>query len=65
MSGDIPVESDDIKNYTVLVSNIDIEPNSNIIALKNKHREMWKRNRPCVIRFHKVSKLKNPEEHYL
>ena len=26
---------------------------------------MRKRNRPCVICFHKVSKLKNPEEHYL
>ena len=26
---------------------------------------MWKRNRPCVIRFHKVSKPKNPEEHNL
>ena len=63
-SGYVPVESDDIKSYTVLVSNIDdIEPN--IIALKNKHGEMWKHNRPCIIRFHKVSKLKNPEEHYL
>ena len=27
--------------------------------------EMQKCNRPCVIHFHKVSKLKNPEEHYL
>ena len=26
---------------------------------------MWKRNRPCVICFHKVSKPKNPEEHNL
>ena len=25
---------------------------------------MRKRSRPCVIRFHKVSKLKSPEEHY-
>ena len=27
--------------------------------------EMQKHNIPCVIRFHKVSKLKNPEKHYL
>ena len=26
---------------------------------------MRKCSRPCVIRFHKVSKLKSPEEHYL
>ena len=64
-SGDVPVDSDDIKGYTVPVSMIDdTEPNSSI-ALKNKHGEMRKRNRPCVIRFHKVSELKNPEEHYL
>ena len=65
-SGDVPLESDDIKSYTVSVSNIDdIEPNVNMIALKNKHGEMRKRNGLCVIHFHKVSKLKNPEEHYL
>ena len=62
----MPVDSDDIKSYTVPVSNIDdIEPNLNIIGLKNKHGEMREHNRPCVIRFHKVSELKNPEEHYL
>ena len=26
---------------------------------------MRKRSRPCVVRFHKVSKLKSPEEHYI
>ena len=63
-SGDVPVKSDDIKSYTVPVSNIDyIEPNPNIIALKNKHGEMRKCNKPFVVHFHKVSKLKNPEEH--
>ena len=65
-SDDVPVESDDIKSYTIPVSNFDdIDPNSNMIALKIKHGEMRKLNRPCVICFHKVSKLKNPEEHYL
>ena len=65
-SGDVPVESDDIKDNTVLVSNIDdIQPNRNVIALKNMHGEMPKCNRHCVICFHKGSKLKNPEEHYM
>ena len=65
-SGNVPLESDDIKSYTVPVSNIDdIESNPNIIALKNKHGEMRKLNRPCVICFLKFLKLKNPEEHYL
>lgn len=49
-SGDIPVEPDKIKGYTIPVSNIDdVEPNSLSliqIVLKNKHGEMWKRNRP-------------------
>ena len=58
-SGDIPIESDEIKSYTIPVSNIDdIEPNPSIIFLRNKHGKMRKCNRPCVIRFHKVSKLK-------
>ena len=39
--------------------------NTNISVLKNGLGKMWKRSRPCVIRFHKVSKLKSPEEHYL
>ena len=36
-----------------------------IIVLKNELGEMRKRSRPCVIRFHKVPKLKSPEEYYL
>ena len=28
-------------------------------------KSLWKRNQPFVIRFHKSSKLKTPEEHYL
>ena len=28
-------------------------------------KSLWKRNQPFVIRFHKLSKLKTPEEHYL
>ena len=39
--------------------------NPNIIVLKNELGEMRKRSRTCVIRFHNLSKLKSPEEHYL
>ena len=62
----LPIEPDEIKSYTVPVSNInDVKLTPNIIVLKNELGEMRKRSRPCVIRFHKISKLKSPEEHYL
>ena len=35
------------------------------MVLKNELGEMRKHSRSCVICFHKVSKLKSPEEHYL
>ena len=50
-AGDVPIEPDEIKSYTVPVSNIDI-------VLKNELGEMRKRGGPCVIRFHKVSNPK-------
>ena len=50
---DLLIEPDEIKSF-----------NRNIIVLKNELGEMWKRDRLCVIRFHKVSKLESPEEHY-
>ena len=63
---DLPAESDEIKSYTVPVSNIDhVKLNTNKIALKNVLGKVRKRSRPCVFRFHKVSKLKSPEEHHL
>ena len=63
---DLPVEPDNIKNYTASVSNTDdVKLNPNIILLKNELGEMRKRSRPYVIRFYKVSKLKIPEEYYL
>ena len=56
------IEPDD----TVPISNISyVKPNPNLIVLKNELSEMWKQSRPCIIRFHKLSKLKSPEEHYL
>ena len=63
---DLSIAVDEIKSYTVPVSNInDVKLNPNIIVLKNELGEMWKGSRPSIICFHKVSKLKSPEEHYL
>ena len=62
----VPIEPDEIKSYTVPVSNInDVKLNPNTTVLKNELGEMRKRSQTCVIRFHNVSKLKSPEEHYL
>ena len=63
---DLSIALDEIKSYTVPVSNInDVKLNPNIIVLKNELGEMWKGSRPSIICFHNVSKLKSPEEHYL
>ena len=62
---DLSIEPDGVKSYTVPLSSIDgVKLNPNIIVLKNELGEMRKHSRPCVIHFHKVSKLKSPEEHY-
>ena len=63
---EVQVESEDIKNYTMPVSAIDdVEPSTNIIVLKDELGEMRKRSRPCVMRYHKVTKLKDSEQYYL
>ena len=42
---DFPIEPDEMKSYTVPVSNIDdVNLNPNVIVLKNKHGEMRKRS---------------------
>ena len=71
-TGDVPIEPDEIKSYTVSVSNIDaVKLNPNIIVLKNKVGEMNNLSQSCVVVvvvvffFKKVSKLKSPEEDYL
>ena len=62
----LPIETDEVKCYTVPVSNInDVKLKPDMIVLKNELGEMWKRSRPCVICFHEVSKLKSPEKHHL
>ena len=63
---DLPIEPDEIKSCTIPVSNInDVKLNPHMIVLKNELGEMRKRIQPWVIRFHKVSKRKSPEEYYL
>ena len=63
---DVKVEDEDIKSYTVHVSGIDeFKPSTNVIVLKEGLGKMRKRSRSCVMRSHKVSKLKSPEEFYL
>ena len=63
---DLPIEPDEIKSYTVPLSNInDVRFNPSIIVLKNELGEMQKRSQPCIIHFQKVSKLESPKEHYL
>ena len=72
-SEDKEVEPDDIKNYTTSVTSIETEPINNVpvrksknnIVLKNNFGEMKKRTFPCVMRYHKGSKLKNPEHYYM
>ena len=64
------IDSDDIRNYTTAVSslNVDVEENeekSEIITLKGEMGKMRKRRRPCVMRYHKVSKMKDPELYHL
>ena len=41
------------------------EGKSEIITLKDEMGKMRKRTRPCVMRYHKVSKAKDPELYYL
>ena len=62
----MPIEPDEIKSCTIPVSNIDdVKLNPHMIVLKNELGEMRKRIQPWVIRFHKVSKRKSPEEYCL
>ena len=64
------IETDDIRSYTTAVSTIDLEDDESstkaeIITLKDELGKMRKRKRPCVMRYHKASKLKDPELYYL
>ena len=62
----ISKQPDEIKSYTVPVPNVDdAKLNLNITGLENELGEMRERSQPCFICFHRVSKLKSPEKHYL
>ena len=62
---DTDVADDDIRKYTTSVS---VESHTTrqceIIQLKNKKGRMRRRRTPCVMRYHKVSKLKNSEQFF-
>ena len=62
-----PMESEDVLNYTVPVNATDngSKIKSETITLKNKMGKMKKRHRPCVMRYHKISKMKDPEQYYM
>ena len=46
-------------------SDTPVKKKKNDIVLKNNLGEMKKRTFPCVMRYHKGSKLKNPEHYYM
>ena len=63
---DMKIDSEDIRNYTTSVSTIeDVEPSSNVITLKDELGEMRQRTHPSVMRYHKVTKLKDSEQYHL
>ena len=63
---DVPINPNEIKSCTVSVSDIvDVDPNPNIIVIKNEHSKMWKFSWPCVICFQRAFKSKSPKEYYL
>ena len=61
---DLPTEPDEIKSFTVLVSDInDVKVNPYVIVLRNGFGETWKCSRPWVIHFQKVPQLKTWKKH--
>ena len=74
-SVEVSTGSDNIKNYTIRVSTINVnnelplditeqlnsEQQATIIKLKNNLGKMKKKSHPCVMRCHMESKLKNPK----
>ena len=62
------IEVDDLENYTSTVTPIEcpeIPEEEKPIVLKNKLGKMRKRTFPCIMRYHKGSKLKDPEHYYM
>jgi len=44
---------------------VEVEENSEVITLQNGFGDMRKRSRPCIVRWHSVSKTKNPEMYHM
>ena len=78
-SVEVSTGSDDIKNYTIPASSINVdnelpvditeqltsEQQATIIKLRNNLRKMKKKSRLCIMRCHMESKLKNLEQYYM
>ena len=73
-NADKEVEADDIEKYTESITSIETsidlskaQPKirGKTIILKNNFGKMRKRTFPCVMRYHKGSKLKDSEHYYL
>ena len=59
-------DNEDIRSYAEPISDfVDTADSNQKIELKEGLGKMKKRSRPCVIRWHKISELKDPERHYL
>ena len=61
------IDDDETPNgfFNAVAGYVDVPNNSSTIKLKNDCGDMRKRSRPCVIRWHSVSKEKSPEEYFL
>ena len=44
---------------------VEVEESGEVITLQNGFGDMRKRSRPCVVRWHSISKTKNPEMYYM
>ena len=78
-SVEVSTGSDDIENYTIPVSAVNVdneipehvteqlssEQQANLITLKNNLGKMKKKSHPCVMCCHMESKFKNPEQYYM
>ena len=59
-------DNEDIRSYAEPISDfVDTPESTDKIELQEGLGKMKKRSRPCVIRWHKVSELKDPENYYL
>jgi len=60
-------ETENLNNYITAVDTTEdiIDQNTETITLKNELGKMKKRSRPCVMRYHKISKISDPEQYFM